>query len=246
MADDVHANLDELGRLSAEVAAAGDTMAGGQTTAGSVDPVEGATFGNTPGAIACYSAFCDAKETAKTAYDNLVSALAADTARLDQVITLFQQTDEATADSMVAAGPQSLTVMSGHVHSGNKLADDYLRGEQLRTMAGHASTVTGPALLGFDGNENTGANFGSLREDTRTGLPAGATDDDNYSARALTGFGEIGYTDLAPTGATSNDGEGQQIDHIRASGLAGTNARVVDGGPSDHQGQTVDVTVAEW
>jgi hypothetical protein len=246
MGDDVHANLAELGRLSAEVAGAGGMMAEGQTTAASVDPVEGATFGNTPSAIACYSAFCDAKEAAKTAYDNLVAALAADTARLGQVITLFQQTDEATADHMVAAGPQTLTVMSGHVHSGNTLADDYIRGEQLRTMAGHAAGVTGPAVIGFDGNENNGANFGSLRGDTLGGLPTSAHDEDNYSARSLAGFGDIGYTDLAPHGPTSNDGEGQQIDHIRASGPAGGNARVVDGGPSDHHGQTVDVTLAEW
>jgi len=250
MADHVNADLDQMRSLSARVGDVAAALYDGDPD-GTVpawvfggSAIAESTFGNTTGASACYAAWVDAKHEVSAASENVWRVLLSDVARLDQAITCFAEMDDAAADEIIASG--TLTFVSAHTHSGNTLADDFIRGDQNYRLVDYAAGLGTPAMVGADLNENLGANFGSLSGDDISGLTDEERGSDNYSATAIASFDDHGYADVGPDEPTSNDGEGQRIDHMRARGLVVGDAEVIDGGPSDHHGQSAEVTLPWW
>lgn len=231
--------------LSGQVDGAATTLADGAATRYSADVFADTAFGNTAGASACYDAWLAAKTDGAMAADNLLVTLRSDVARLDQVIATFAEMDDEAADIVCSAG-NTLTFVSAHTHSGASLDDDFIRGEQNHRLVDLAAGFGTPGLVGADLNENLGADYGSLDDHLVPGLTDAERGMDNYSAESIAAFDDHGYPDAGPAGPTSNDGEGQRIDHLRTRGLLYEDARVVDGGPSDHHGQTVEITLPRW
>lgn len=189
------------------------------------DPVvvTAAALGNTDSARNCLTALHRAQSAAGTATERLVTVLTDDAERLRQAVTAFQQTDHESADRLFAASRDGMNVYSAHVHSDGSNDDDYVRADQIDRLR---ESVDGPAVVGADLNAELS--------------------DGNQSADAVARFGDDGFeVNAGEVGGTSSSG--RSIDYVMPSaGVSVTNPREVDGGPSDHDGQRVDVTIPRW
>ncbi|HZM82750.1 MAG TPA: hypothetical protein VFC19_44100 [Candidatus Limnocylindrales bacterium] len=245
MGDEVNADLERMRWLARQI---DDAAAGLYDGSGAVPewvfegwPVAESALGNSTGASAFHKAWEATKNQLGAASRNLWQVLGSDVARLEQVVRTFDLTDADTADRVCAAGKQ-ITFMSAHVHSGGGVEDDFVRGDQIHEVVDIADEFQTPGFVGADLNEQLGDTYGDLRGNQ----PDSWAGDENYSSEAISSFDDRGYTDVGPSAPTSNEGEGQRIDHMRSRGLVVTDARVVDGGPSDHQAQAAEVTVPWW
>ncbi len=240
MTDHVHANLDRMRWLTAQVRQAATTMSEGRSDLPGrpgaqdveIDSGPAAAFGNTSGAAACHAAWWSAEVRARSAYDNQATMLASDVDKLGDVVACFEQNDDESADRIVAAG-RGLNVFTTHVHSERSHqrgdAADQERSRQIGTAADHVTDAVGPTV--FTGDLNA----------TRTS--------DTNSADAISALVERdGYTDAgAAAGGTSPSGH--RIDYVFTSPGIRTpaSAERVEGAPSDHDGIAVDVDVPpDW
>lgn len=187
-------------------------------------------FGNTQSARTCQAVYHEAQAAGGTATERLGAVLTADVERLGQVITCFQETDHESADQICAAGGDSLNVYSTHVHSHGSSDDDFVRAGQIDRLR---DEIEGPAVIGADLNAEP--------------------DDDNRSSEAIADFEDHGYD--VHSGGVDDSGEvvgtsssGRFIDHVITSPTitVGGQPQLVDGGPSDHEGQRLDITVPDW
>jgi hypothetical protein len=250
MGEEINADLERMRWLVGRLEEAAETLYGGRSS-DAPDwvfqgwPVPESAFGNVAGAQECHEAWTKAQDEAGGSSKNLWKVINSDVARLAQVVTAFQQTDDEVADRICAQG-KTITFLSAHTHSGSGLEDDYVRGDQNYRLVDIASDILTPGFVGADLNEQLGDDFGDLHGDRADGLSDPRRREDNYSSQAIGNFDEHGYADVGPAGPTSNEGEGQRIDHMRSRGLVVEDARVVDGGPSDHQAQAAEVTTPWW
>lgn len=230
----VQADYERLDWMAGRVAEAASTLDGGRGTLDVAPLLTGSAFGDTDGAPACLSAYHGVAGSATTAAASLVAVLQWDVQRLGQVIAGYQNSDGETAANVHAAGQPTLDVYTAHVHSGTDAEDDYIRAGQIDRLGDAAAANQGPAVVSLDANV-------SLDEDERR-------EHDDAAVDALARFHEeLGYTDAADTGPTSNDGDGKRIDYVFTSpGLSTDNEQPVGGGPSDHDGQRVDIERPWW
>lgn len=194
---------------------------------------DASAFGNTLGAAECHASWQTLSFTAKAAGSHLQQTLQADWERLEEVLTVFQQLDHEEADEISSSGGP-LTVVSYHVHhnpdqlSGE--SNDDLRARQIGEVVDYAAGVDGPAITGGDNNT--------------TLVPDEQRSYDDDAVDALSGYGEEGFTDVGEVGPTF--GGERTIDHIHARGVAADEPAFVDGGPSDHDGQTATYLITGW
>lgn len=231
-------DYERVGTLAARVAEAAAAVADGQQAVGGspstyrripaahVPPWN--AFGNTPTAAALAGTYARTRHAASTAAGNLTLVLDQDVSRLREVIRCFQETDHETADRLcAAAGQGTLTVYSAHVHShgsDDATADDIIRAGQIGVLADRFNAR--PGVLGADLNVEA--------------------DQDNRSAQAVRDFVDDGHViDAGEVGGTSSGG--RSIDYVITSpAIDAANPQRVEGDPSDHDGQRVDLTIPRW
>lgn len=237
---EVQALADRVSDAAAAMESGQSTLDGSAATSRSI-PVPSmphwSAFGNTPSASACGLEYYGAKTSAVTAAGRLSAILAADSTRLEQVISIFRQTDHESADEICRTGSNSLAVYTTHVHSkgsGERGPDDQTRARQLNDAVGTLGANPGPTIFTGDLNEK-------IRSNTES---AGVLNS------LVTDMGFENAGDAA--GPTSNNGEGRQIDYIFTSPELdpdSENADNVAGDPagnhdlSDHNGIAVTVEV---
>lgn len=200
--------------------------------------VPASAFGNTGGGRFCHTTWQDVLDQVTAANGNLRRALEDDADRLNQVISCFQDRDHESADQLqAAAGAGTLSVFSAHLHSGGGEENDMVRAGQTRRL--EETFSDNPGVLGAD-------------------LNAEVTDG-NRSADAILDFKDAGYEiDSGEVGGTTSDG--RSIDYVitapgvtpggvtpgNPAGIPHGNPARVEGDPSDHDGQRVDLTVPRW
>ncbi|MEQ4301091.1 hypothetical protein ABNF97_06820 [Plantactinospora sp. B6F1] len=180
-------------------------------------------FGNTDSAGDCLSEFHRLHALAGSTLSGLTQVLDEDVVRLGEAVATFRQMDHAAADRMFAASGQSMSLYSAHVHSDGSNDDDLVRAGQIERLR---ESIDGPAILGADLNTEL--------------------DNDNQSAAAVAAYGDHGFeVEAGEVGGTSHSG--RSIDYVMPTdGVSVENPTRVDGGPSDHDGQRVDVTIPRW
>lgn len=195
---------------------------------------DASAFGNTASGADCHAAWGELTDAAGLAASRLLHALHTDGHRLDQVIFSFQTTDHETADLVNSAGAP-LTFISSHVHHNQDgLPDelnDQIRGDQLDEVVDHAAGIDGPVIVGSD--------------DNTTSDPDEFYDFEADGPAALDRYGSEGFQDVGDVGPTVGD---RTIDHIHARGVPASvvDPTRVDGGPSDHDGQSVSYYLTDW
>jgi hypothetical protein len=201
-------------------------------------PVDRSAFGNTPRAPECRDAWDQLVGKVLAATNNLHLALRTDVDRLGQVIDSFARLDDEEADRLNAAGSR-MTVISSHAHNDSRNfpgpINDALRARQLDRLVDYAADVAGPVVVGSDDNV-------SLVEDEQSSNPFDPGYD-RLGPEALERYQDEGFEEVGDVGGTIG---GESIDHIHARGVEPGEATLVDGGPSDHDGQAVTHTVPPW
>lgn len=217
----VHIDVDRVGWLIDQVGVAANAIHG---TRGASDPtgtVSAGAFGNTMSGSFCHSAWQDTATEAATACGYLRDTLGSDYSRLGAVLHTFQQMDDEAADEICAAGLRSnaLDVFNTHLDSKS--------GERREDQAREAVNVIEPSLTPtiFAGDFNT---------------------ETPPEVDRLTGQGWVDASldaDGQPIPTSSHD---NAIDKIYASpGVAVEGpAEEISGGPSDHDGIVVELSVA--
>ena len=227
------ADYAQIEWLIGQVDTATTTLNDGSTAVHHAPFLTVSNFGDTDGAQPCQSSYLAMAERGAAAAGLLVDVLTSDSDRLHQVLAAYQDTDGTVSTNMHLAAP-TLDVFSAHVHSGNGPADDYIRGGHIDRLVEAADGVTGPAVVDLDANV-------SLDAEERG-------DHDGLAIGALRRFGnELGFEDAGDVGPTSQDGEGERLDYVFTSpGIETDDAVPVQGGPSDHDGQYVDIELPRW
>lgn len=195
-------------------------------------------FGNTPIASACHEAWDLMIGKAITAALHLGQTLRSDVERLTDVVDSFQRLDDEEADRINAIGSR-MTFVSSHVHSDSDRfsgpVNDYVRAQQLNRLIDYASDVAGPVAVGSDDNV-------SLIEEDQTGYVFDPSFD-HLGPEALGRYEREGFENVGEVGGTNSGGS---IDHIHTRGVEAGEATLVDGGPSDHDGQAITYHVPRW
>lgn len=201
-------------------------------------PIDRSAFGNTASAAACRDAWDQLVGKVLGAATNLHLALRGDVDRLDEVVDSFTRLDDEEADRLNAAGSR-LTVISSHAHNDSRRfpgpLNDAIRARQLDRLVDYSAGVAGPVVVGSDDNV-------SLIDDEQSSNPF----DRGYDRLApdvLDRYQDEGFEEVGDVGGTVG---GESIDHIHARGVESGEATLVDGGPSDHDGQAVAHTVPRW
>ncbi|MQA86820.1 MAG: hypothetical protein GEV03_19860 [Streptosporangiales bacterium] len=241
-------DYERVRRLADQVTQAASTLRGGRNALGQGPGVGasvpnpfgddpfialGTAFGNTDNARSCQAAYHQVQGAGDTATERLGAVLDSDVERLGQVITCFQQTDHDAADRICAAGSRGMDVLSAHVHShgsGSADNDDLVRSGQIDRLG---DAVDRPTVIGADLNAEAS--------------------DGNKSAEEINEFEERGFD--VHSGGVDEDGEvvgtsaaGKRVDYVVTSPTIRTTGppQLVDGGPSDHDGQRADIVVPDW
>jgi endonuclease/exonuclease/phosphatase (EEP) superfamily protein YafD len=226
---------EQIEWLAGQVDAATTTLGDGSTAVAQAPSLAISAFGDIDGAQPCQSAYVAMAERGVAAAELMVAVLAFDSARLRQVSAAWRDTDnEAAVNLHVASGRPTLDVFSAHVHSGGGNTDDFIRGSQIDRLADAADNVSGPAVVSVDANVSLD--------------PAERGDHDDSATAALGRFpGELGFEDAGNVGPTSQEGEGERIDYVFTSpGIETGEPEPVSGGPSDHDGQSVEIQRPWW
>lgn len=228
-------DYEQVEGLAEQVAAAGSGLAGGQATMSTspdlalsvplIDDLVFSTmpaFGNTDSAHDCLSAYSQARQRADDAVAALIAVLNTDAGRLVEAVSTFRSTDHENADQILSAASRGVNIYSAHVHSDGSNNDDVVRAGQIDRLRGN---IEGPAVLGADLNAEL--------------------DDGNLSAAAVDAYEQGFDVEAGEVGGTSHSG--RSIDYIMPTdGIQAGDPSLVDGGPSDHNGQRVDLTIPNW
>lgn len=244
--------IEQLGEAESELTGGRDALADAPATTSSyrthyVDDLN--AFGNSNMASTLALLHRQAREAAQAAAGNLATVLGEDVVRLQDVVLLFQQTDHLQADQLASiGGGDTLTVYSTHVHSSGAqgydpyapdptermdegTADDYMRADQINRFGDILQER--PGVVGADLNTNAQPNDDGVIEEPE-------------SQAAVEGLEEEGFATDAGQVPGGTHG-GRHIDYvITPPGVSGHDPQPVDGGPSDHDGQRVDLTIGRW
>ena len=171
----------------------------------------------------------ESKIVMDTVLPAFANTLDADVERLKVAVMLFHQTDGAAADQMLQAA-KGLDVFSAHLSTGANPQGEANRAGQLDTMLGQTGTDAGASIVAGDFNNS----------------PTGG---DTPFGQSLNRYGQHGYDVHA---GDLNDGQGGTsashlpIDYVMPRGVGSSTATRWGRDQSDHDGQVVDVTIADW
>jgi hypothetical protein len=238
MSSDIRFDSSEVGKLADQLNEAASKLGQGRSALDQAPTMSGQkalfsaqpgwdVFGNTSNAGAVSAAYSGVQGAGSAAAQRFGTALTADVKRIHEVIACFRRTEHKLADQVCAAAGGRLNVFASQVHSSgsdNPANDDSVRAGQLSRLRQVFNNQ--PGVLGVDGNT----------EVTQHNQSAAAVRSFNHQGNKIDG-GEVGGTSASH----------KRIDYVITSpGVIPEHAQRVEGSPSDHDGQRVELTPSRW
>jgi hypothetical protein len=239
-------DTEELQKLATEVQRAETSVAAGVQSFSQVTGPTGTTFGNTSAGAGCMNAHNQAQSAMGELLKAFDATVDADAQRLTMALRLYQQKDAESADNLLAANRDRLDIIStqlsvdkkdgkdltqaqaGQINKLNSVTNDY----QNTVIAGDFNAAQGDPKNFNPANANTNpkdafGNLGAQGFDTRAGVL-----NDHGGAHGRNGTSLSGY----------------EIDHVMQRGVGNSGAQrwATTEEESDHDGQIVDTTIANW
>jgi hypothetical protein len=227
-------DIEEVQKLATEVRRAETSVAEGVKGFARAAAPTGTTFGNTGAAAGCMNAHNQTQSTMGALLKAFDATIDADAQRLTLALQVYRQTDAEAADQLLEVNRNRLDVISTQLTVDKKDGKDLTQAqaEQINKL----NSVTGDYQ-----NTVVAGDFNAKQVDQKEAF--GSLGQQGYDTRA-----GVLYDGKGAHGRNGTSLSGFEIDHVMQRGVGNSGAErwATTEEESDHDGQIVDTTIANW